>query len=87
MARDNMTEVVLYTRRYVVTGAISLMPGARLTDYLRESRTFIAVAEAVVTDLEGRELFRTEFLDVHRDSIELALPRALHSDEQPSRGA
>lgn len=73
-----MTEVVLYTRRYVVTGYISLMPGARLTDYLRESRSFIAVAEATVTDLDGKELFRTPFLDVHRDTIELALPRELH---------
>ena len=74
MAHDGMTEVRFYTRRYVVTGHIALMPGARLTDYLRDARTFIAVADATVTELGGRELFRTEFLDIHRDSIELAMP-------------
>lgn len=72
--RADMTEVRFYTRRFVVTGCISLMPGARLTDFLREARAFIAVADAVVSDHEGNELFRTDFVDIHRDHIELAMP-------------
>lgn len=77
MAREDMTEVVLYTTRYIVHGSIALLPGSRLTDYLRESRNFIAVCEALVTDLEGRELFRSDFLDVHRDTVEIAIPKEL----------
>ena len=77
MSREDMTEVVLYTKRYVVTGSISLLPGSRLTDYLRESRNFIAVCDAVVADHEGKELFRSDFLDVHRDTVEIAVPRDL----------
>lgn len=77
MAREDMTEVVLYTARYVVHGSISLLPGSRLTDYLRESKSFIAVCDALVTDHAGQELFRSDFLDVNRETVELAVPKEL----------
>lgn len=77
MAREDMTEVVLYTARYIVYGSISLLPGSRLTDYLRESKSFIAVCDALVTDLSGKELFRSAFLDLNRDTVELAVPKDL----------
>lgn len=78
MTREDMTEVVLYTTRYVVTGSIALLPGSRLTDYLRESKNFIAVCDAVVSDHAGKELFRSAFVDVHRDTVEIAIPRDLY---------
>ena len=71
---EQMTEVVFYTKRHVVRGWLSLVPGARLTDFMREADEFIAVSEALVSDRDGSPLFRTDFLDLRRDCIDIALP-------------
>ncbi len=75
---SDRTQVVIFTYHYVVHGWISLLPGARLTDFVREADRFIAVTDCVVLDHAERELFRADFLDVSRDAIEMALPSALH---------
>ena len=75
--RDDVTEVVIYTQHFRITGTIALVSGARLTDYVRESSHFIAVASAVVCDRHGAEQFRTNFLDVGKDHIEIILPAAM----------
>jgi hypothetical protein len=73
----DMTEVHIFTPHFKVIGKIALVPGARLTDYIREPGHFIAVADAVVWDRHGGELFRSGFLDVGKDHIEIILPSAL----------
>ena len=45
---DNRTKVTILTGTYRVKGYIELLPGARLTDYLVESKDFIAVTDAEV---------------------------------------
>ena len=75
--RDDVTAVVIYTQHFRITGTIALVPGARLTDYVRETNHFIAVASAVVCDRHGSEQFRTKFLDVGKDHIEIILPAAM----------
>ena len=69
-----MTSVVFHTPNYVIQGFISLVPGARLTDFIREAEDFIAVAEVVVKNHAGEEAFRASFIDIRRDSIELVYP-------------
>lgn len=75
--RDDVTEVVIYTQHFRITGTIALVSGARLTDYVRESNHFIAVSAAVVCDRHGAEQFRTKFLDVGKDHIEIILPASM----------
>ena len=48
------TKVVILTRSFRVQGLIALLPGARLTDFLTDSKAFIAVTDA---DLAVRGAF------------------------------
>ena len=75
--REDVTDVVIYTHNFLIRGAVALMPGARLTDYVRSADSFIAVTDAVVCGHDGKERFRTQFLDVHRDHIELVVLREM----------
>jgi hypothetical protein len=77
MGTDEQTTVIVYTDSFRIDGCIALLPGARLTDYIRNARDFIAITNATVSDKSGKKLFATGFLDVGRDRIELIMPAAL----------
>lgn len=74
---DNRTKVTILTGSYRIRGYIDLIPGARLTDYLREARDFIAVTDAEVWELEigGRQVMTAAFLDVNREHIQVIAPQ------------
>jgi len=80
---DDRTQVVLFTSHYVIHGWISLLPGARLTDFVREAETFIPVTDCVVCDHGDKEIFRAAFMDVRRDAIDMAVPSTLHRPSVP----
>lgn len=71
------TAVLIYTDSFCIEGRIALVPGARLTDFVRHAPAFIAVMNAVVTDKNGRPIFRAEFLDIGAAWIELIVPADL----------
>ena len=48
--------------------------GARVTDYLVESKEFIAVTDADIWELEGRHVMHALFLNVSRQHIEIVIP-------------
>ena len=72
--RSDRTAVVILTRSFRVTGYVALYKGSRLTDFVVEAKLFVPVIDAVVTNHEGREVFRAAFLDIQRDHIELITP-------------
>ncbi len=72
--REDKMKVTILTGNYQVTGVIELFQGARLTDYLAEAGSFIAVTNAEVSDKENRKIFSLSFLNVHRDNIEIIFP-------------
>jgi len=74
---DTRTKVTILTGSYRIKGYIELLPGARVTDYMREARDFIAVTEAEVWELAvgGRQLIAAPFLDVNRDHIQIITPQ------------
>jgi len=74
---DRRTKVTILTGSYRIKGYIDLLPGARLTDFLREAREFIAVTDAEVYELMigGRQLIAAPFLDVNRDHIQIITPQ------------
>lgn len=75
MEPEDTTEVVLYTPHFIIEGRIALVPGARLTDFIREANEFIAVTQVTVKGHDGSERFTVPFLDLRRDSIEIAYPK------------
>ncbi len=71
---DFKTQVLILTSHQRITGDIALLPGARLTDYMCETKAFLAVTDAVVEDLTGRQIMTAGFLNIHRDHIQLIAP-------------
>lgn len=73
---EERTKVTILTSSYRVRGYIELVPGARITDFMAESRDFIAVTHAEVWELQpgGRQVASAPFLNVSRDHIEIILP-------------
>ena len=76
---EDKMKVKILTGNYRITGVIELFQGARLTDYLIEAGTFIAVTNAEVLDNQNQKVLTSSFLTIHRDNIEIILPAELSS--------
>lgn len=74
MNAETKTRVLVLTANYRIVGKVDLLPGARVTDFLAESRPFIAITDAEVWDLNGRKLFASSFMNLNRERIELIMP-------------
>jgi len=72
----NRAKVVMLAGSYRIKGEIELVAGARITDYMVESKPFIAVTNAEVWDLEGRRIMVVPFLNVARDHVIVVAPDA-----------
>lgn len=79
MSEETNMEIVLILTKYLkITGNIGLLPGVRLTDYMNETKDFIAVTEAEVFDrASGAKVMAGGFLNVQRSHIELVMPAHL----------
>jgi len=71
---EDKTKVMILTGTYRVKGYVNLLPGARLTDYLVESKDFIAVTNAEVWDLGNRHVYNAPFINVSRNQIQIVAP-------------
>jgi hypothetical protein len=75
MSEDNAkTKVVILTRSYRIKGFIHMQPGARVTDYMIDSKDFMAVTHVEIWDLSGRLIMNSPFVNVSRDHIEIVVP-------------
>lgn len=74
MADYQRTKVTILTGTYRIKGFIDLVPGARVTDYMVESKPFIAVTDAEVWELGDRRVMATPFLNVSRDHVQIISP-------------
>ncbi len=72
-AHENRTRVTMLTGSYRIKGYIDLLPGARVTDFMREAREFVAVSDAEVYEAEvaGRQVLTAPFIDINRAHIEI----------------
>jgi hypothetical protein len=72
-AHQNKTKVTILTDAYRIRGYIDLLPGARMTDFMFESREFVAVVDAEVYEIEigGRQVLAAPFIDVNRSHIQI----------------
>ena len=76
---EDKMKVTILTGNYRITGVIKLFQGARLTDYLVEAKSFIAVTNAEVLDNQNQKVLTSSFLNIQRDNIEIILPGELSS--------
>ena len=71
---ETKTRVTILTGTYRIKGNIDLLPGARVTDYMAAAKGFIAVTDAEVWEVVGRQVFTAPFLNVNRDNIVIIAP-------------
>lgn len=71
---ENKTRVTILTGTYRVKGYISLVAGARLTDYMVDAKDFIAVTDAEVWEIGERKVANAPFLNVSREHIQIVIP-------------
>jgi hypothetical protein len=66
--------IVFLTDRYKIVGSIYISVNIRLNDFLLSSSDFIPVTNAVIYDvIDGKELFKVEFISLKRDMINIAM--------------
>lgn len=83
MAADNSnrTKVTVLANGFRIKGHSSVLPGARVTDFLNKACDFIALTDAEVWQVEsGRKLMTVPFLNLNRSSVEIVIP-----DDTPAR--
>ena len=73
---QNRTKVTILTTSYRVRGYIDVLPGARVTDFIVDSKNFIAVTSAEVfePELGGRLVLSAPFININRQHIEIITP-------------
>ena len=74
MKSSDKTKVIILTGHYRIVGHISVLPEARVTDYICESKEFIAVTDAEVWDHDQRKVASSRFMNINRDQIEIIMP-------------
>ena len=78
MSDDNeRTRVIILTANYRIEGKISLVPNARVTDFVLKEDRFIVVTDAEVMDKDGNVILTSSFLNVHKERVEVIMPVAL----------
>jgi hypothetical protein len=75
-AEETRTRVTILTSAYRIKGYIDLLPGSRLTDFIVDAKSFVAVTDAEVWELHlgGRQVLSAPFIDVSRDHIQIVMP-------------
>ncbi len=71
---EGKTKVIIFTANYRIFGQIAHFSDTRLTDYMIESKSFVAVTSAQIQNYEGKKIMTTSFLNVQRNQIEIILP-------------
>ncbi len=71
---DN-TKLTVFANGFRINGYGTVLPGARVTDYMNDSKTFIAITDATVWDVkDGRKVLSAPFLNINRSMVEFVVP-------------
>lgn len=77
------TRVLILTDLYRIKCSLNIMPGVRLTDYIRSESNFIAVTSAEVYSIEGNKLIlAADFMDLNKNSIQIITPSDMIESQQ-----
>jgi hypothetical protein len=70
------TKLTVYANGYRISGTGSVLPGARVTDFMNESKQFIALTDVSVWDIDdGRKVMSSPFININRESVEFVVPQ------------
>ena len=68
--RKERAKVVAWTNHFRIEGMVHCIPKARVSDLLnRQDISFLPMTDVVLYDLNGKEVFRSDFLAVNKDQI------------------
>ena len=67
-------KVIIFTRQFEIKGNLHIYEGVRLTDYINESKSFIAVTDVKVKRQNGKGVMESTFLNIRIEDIEIILP-------------
>ncbi len=67
-------QVSIYTGQQVIQGCMYIRTGSRLKDEANGQDRFLAVTDAVVSDTQQNELYRTKFMVINLDHIVWIMP-------------
>lgn len=74
---QSKTKVRIYLDRFNIFGELAIFSDTRLTDYMVNAHEFVAVTNAIILSPDDKELFRAEFLNVHKDKIVMIVPEEM----------
>ncbi len=66
--------VIIQTLTNRIHGGIHVRPDQRFKDEINISELFIAITDATIFDLSGKELFSSNFVAINREQIIWILP-------------
>ena len=69
-------KIIAFIGNYKLRGTIFMPTGARLSDFLGGvgAKQFIPVGDVVVTDTAGKEICKSNFLELNKDRILFLIP-------------
>ena len=71
----NRRKFTVLANGFRIQGEGTMLPGARVTDFLNNAKAFLALTHADVWHVaDGRKLAAAPFLNVNRSSIEVVIP-------------
>lgn len=71
----NRRKLTVLANGFRIQGEGTMLPGARVSDYLNNSKAFIALTHADVWHVaDGRKLATAPFLNLNRSGIEIVIP-------------
>lgn len=77
------TRVVILTDLYRIKCSLNIVPGVRLTDYIRSESNFIAVTSAEIYSIEGDKLILSaDFMDLNKSCIQIITPSEMIENTQ-----
>lgn len=80
--------VLIQTTTNRIRGNLYVRPGERIKDQINQEDTFLAITEAILFDLAGEELYRSDFLLVNREYLVWILPEdQMHKPKTKNEGA
>lgn len=69
-------ESLIQTSRHLIQGNIHIRPQERLKDEINMDETFLAVTDATVMDMDGKVIYKTNFIAINRSQIIWLMPVA-----------
>lgn len=72
-----LAETIIYTKNFMITGTVHILPNERLTDMLDSSRkSFIPITDATIYNInDHRVVGRTKFLSLNKNEMVIIYPK------------